>query len=88
MSDVPSHLLKLWNSAEAFNEPRDAFRDAVRASLNATEADREAARRYGLSAAAVQEALHHKPRSLGERSLGDDRLGREVFTELARRLKR
>lgn len=83
--DVPLALRKLANPAEAFAE-RDASDwgqalRATRTSLNATEAEREEIRRYGL-------VMGRGPANLGERSLGGDRLGREVLAELARRLKR
>ena len=45
---VPLHLLRVWNPAEAFAEPRDDWARAAHASGDATEAERQQVRTYGL----------------------------------------
>jgi hypothetical protein len=82
--DVPLHLRAVGNPAEylaARDEGTDWAAECARANrratFNATEAEREQIREFGL-------VIGRKPANLGEHHLGDQ-LGREVLSELARR---
>ena len=80
MTDVPLHLLRLWNPAAANDDAATdwgrACREANRrATFEMTAAEREQARKYGL-------VVRRDPADLGEHHI-DDALGRDVMRELA-----
>lgn len=83
--DVPLHLLDGAERRALADHPGgDAWAKACRdAALEAIQSpDATLLRNFGLSAAAMR-----KGRKLGERSLGDDSVGREALTALAKRLR-
>jgi hypothetical protein len=80
--DVPPHLIRLWNPVAGADGASTDWQRAVRtanerAAFDASEEEREQIRRFGL-------VRGRKPAALGEHHV-DDRLGREVLRELARR---
>jgi hypothetical protein len=82
--DVPYELRKLANPAEAFVE-RDDATDWQKACAAAA---RVALTTTGLDAGCglAREALRRRPRLLSPRGI-DDRLGREVMSELAVKMR-
>jgi len=91
--DVPPHLIRIWNplagnddavtapawsSAAGITDWSRHLRDANRsAAFGATQAERDEVREFGL-------VVRRPPANLGEHGV-DDRLGREVMRELAKR---
>src|SRR2546426_373768 len=77
--DIPLDLLRVWNPAIPADPGNEWARACADAATRAIEdPDARLIREIGLLPS-------RKPRNLGERSLGDDRLGRDVMSELAKR---